>query len=337
MLKNEWNEESVVELIRESFREIISPEARGLIDDGAWLPKCAASSTRVISCDAFQEKTDFLLQIAPVEAAGCRAIMQNLSDLAAMGAKPVGFVWSLEIPMRWLANDGELLRRFCNGAAKASLGTQLQFYGGDLSFSSDRFGCTITILGDVDGTPHSRQGAQSGDHIYVSRKLGLSSYGLDIILRLRSKRKAMTEANFTQFVTSLNDDERKAVWAHLSPAAEIELASTMLGKVTACMDISDGLARDLHRLCKASKVGAQLNSLEAVFHEALPHEKAASYAIYGGEDFALLFTASPDTKIAASCIRIGTISAKEGIVYQTTGGKVSNLEPLGYDHFTSRT
>jgi thiamine-monophosphate kinase len=332
-----WSEESVVDLIRESFTGCLAEGARDLIDDGAWLPKVSAYATRVISCDAFQEGNDFLLHLSPVQSAGYRAVVQNISDLAAMGAAPVGFVWSLEVPALWLKARGALLSEFCDGAAKACRMYDLRFYGGDLSFSSDRFGCTITILGDVEGKPHSRRGAKPGDVIYVSRPLGLSSFGLSVLFeKLGARKQTMSEAKFEVFLSKLSQEKNSGVKTHLWPEAEIKLAQKLLGSATACMDISDGLGRDLYRLCNASKVGAELDNLKAAFHPDLPGAKAYEYAIHGGEEFALLFTAPPKFKAPKRCVRIGKVTSKLGI-YELDGTQRKKIAPKGYDHFTSRT
>lgn len=331
-----WTEESVVDLIRGSFESIVAPGARGLIDDGAWLPELTKSTTRVVSCDAFQEGNDFLRTLSPLESAGHRVITQNLSDLAAMGARPVGFLWSLEVPSGWLNRHGEWLKRFCNGAAAACQEQGLLFYGGDLSFSADRFGCTVTILGDVRGQPLSRQGARPGDHLFVSRPLGLSAFGLELLLKKMRGRETVSLKRFSTFASKLTQNEQTAIQKHLWPKAEIELGQSLVGLASACMDISDGLARDLHRLCRASKVGAELTHLNAAFHDALPSLSARKYAAFGGEEYALLFTTPPQIKPKHPGIRIGTITDQEGIVLEQQGSRRVRLDARGYDHFTSR-
>ena len=270
-------ESQVIDLIKNIFRPILAPGAKNLLDDGAELPPCPPGHTRVMSLDAFQEHNDFKMGLEPLESAGHRAIIQNLSDLAAMGAKPVGFLWSLEIPPLWLENQALYLKRFCEGAFKTAQENNLEFYGGDLS-AAQNFSCAITVLGDVLGKPLGRQGAQPGDKIYVSRKLGVSA------------------------------------------GAELKLGQQLVGVARACMDISDGLAKDLARLCAASGVGAHL-------HTVPNHPQATrEQALYGGEDYALLFTA-PQSQVG---IEIGTITKAPQILL-----KNKILKPGGYDHFSS--
>lgn len=266
------NESQILEVIREIMLPVIATGAHDFLDDGAELPPCPIGHTRVVSLDAFQEHNDFIIGLEPLESAGYRAIIQNLSDLAAMGAKPLGFLWSLELPINWL---DQYLREFCFGALKACQTYGLEFYGGDLSASPDRFSCAVTIFGDVSGKPLGRRGAKSGNKIYVSRPLGITG------------------------------------------EAEIELGQKLVGHATACMDISDGLAKDLYRLCKASGVGAHLQ------HIPYPEGVTLEQALYAGEDYALLFTA-PSSKHG---IEIGVITQKPGIDFN------GPLLEKGFDHF----
>ena len=160
--------------------------------------------------------------------------------------------------------------------------------------------------------------AKPGDKIYVSHKLGLSAFGLDLLLERKAKGSS------------------DAVNAHLNPTAEIALGRKLIGLASSCMDISDGLLKDLTRLCKASKVGAELDALDQVIHPALPADKARDYALNGGEEFALLFTAPASQKVPKGCVRIGRIVRGQGC-YEIVGSEKKLLTAQGYDHFVSRT
>ena len=186
------NESQIIELIKAIFEPILAPGAKNLLDDGAELPPVPTGNTRVISLDAFQEHNDFEIGLGTLESAGSKAINQNPSDLAAMGAKPVGFLWSLELPAAWLENNALYLKQFCEGALKTCQENNLEFYGGDLSASKNAFSCAITIFGDVAGKPLGRQGAQPGDKIYVSRELGDSAEGDDWPLFLSRNEEQVT-------------------------------------------------------------------------------------------------------------------------------------------------
>ncbi|MEI6790264.1 MAG: AIR synthase related protein [Myxococcaceae bacterium] len=281
------NESQIIDLIKNIFRPILASGAKDLLDDGAELPPCPPGYTRVVSLDAFQEHNDFKIGLGPLESAGHRAITQNLSDLAAMGAKPIGFLWSLELPSSWLENNALYLTQFCTGALKVCQENKLEFYGGDLSASKSHFSCAITIFGDVLGRPLGRQGARPGDKIYVSREL--------------------------------------VDWAaNPYPRAELKLGQELVGLATACMDISDGLAKDLARLCKASGVGAKI-------HTVPNHAEATrEQALYGGEDYALLYT-TQESKLG---IEIGEITKAPQILIKNLEG-YETLKPGGFDHFKS--
>ncbi|MBH2006863.1 MAG: hypothetical protein I8H75_05975 [Myxococcaceae bacterium] len=287
------SEAKIISVIKEQLKPILAPGAQELLDDCALLPPVLPGFHRVISQDAFQEKNDFQIGLGPLESAGYRAIIQNLSDIAAAGGTPIGFLWSLEIPESWFQNDLAFLTAFLKGAVAASQSHGVQFYGGDLSRSALHFSCSITIFGDVKGKPLGRQGARPGDRIYVSRPLGASAAGLKNLL---------------------DGIDGPANPIHLYPTAELELGPKLVDIATACMDLSDGLSKDLHTLCSASKVGARVHTLPK-------HSLAsADQALLGGEDYALLFTAQ-DSPYG---IEIGEIVA------DTNEMPWSNC---GYDHF----
>lgn len=319
----QWSEEKVVLLIKRIFKKILSKGAHDLVDDAASLPPCPKHSTRVISCDTIIENTDFIIHaLSPIQSAGHRVITQNLSDLAAMGAKPVGFVWSLEIPAKWLENNAVLLRDFCKSVAKLCFKKQLFFYGGDLSLSKDKFACTVTIFGDVKGKPLSRSGAKPGDAIFLSKPLGACSVGLRELLKKKPS---------------------SLIKAHLYPNDEIELGQSLVGLASSCMDISDGLSRDLYRLCATSKVSAILENVKALVHPNIASEKnAEEIALSSGEEYALLFTV-PAKKIkkvkkTKNMIEIGTIISlknEKPQVFIKRNLQFMILEKKGYDHFSS--
>ncbi|MBL4818560.1 MAG: thiamine-phosphate kinase, partial [Deltaproteobacteria bacterium] len=163
-------------------------------------------------------------------------------------------------------------------------------------------GCAITIFGDVAGKPLGRRGAKPGDKIYVSKALGASAAGLEWLMANRHC-----------------EEHSDVAIQHLYPTPELELGQKLVNHATACMDISDGLAKDLHRLCKASKVGAELHHVPCYKDVSLEH------ALYGGEDYALLFTA-PKSRFG---IEIGEIT--KGPALEHNG---QPLENKGYDHFS---
>jgi thiamine-monophosphate kinase len=198
-----------------------------------------------------------------------------------MGGTPLYCLVSLALAPwtdeRWM--DG-----FYKGVYKLLLKAKVSLAGGDISHG-DQFICDVILCGAIaKGKALLRSGAQPGDVLYVSGRLGGWRNKRAIVPRLECGRK-------------------------------------LLGVATACMDISDGLALDLHRLCKASGVAAELDTV--------PLLKGATVdqALHDGEDYELLYTARP--RVKAPGIRIGRITkGKPGAV--RFEGKP--LAPIGYDH-----
>ncbi len=218
--------------------------------------------------------------------AGRRALARSLSDIAAMGAAPRFCLLSLAVP-RW--TDQQWIDAFFGGVLQLAAETNTALAGGDLS-RTRQVACDVMVCGSVArGQALRRDGARVGDAIYVSGPLG------------GWRRKPAI-------------------------APRLDVAKKLTGKATACIDISDGLALDLHRLCLASRVAAALDDI--------PRLEGASLreALHDGEDYELLYTAPPRTRVPG--IRIGAIvKGKPGAIM--LAGKP--LEPKGYDHFRKRS
>jgi thiamine-monophosphate kinase len=218
--------------------------------------------------------------------AGARALGRALSDIAAMGAEPRFCLVSLTLGP---VHDEAWLKSFFRGLLKLARATNTMLAGGDLSRSALQTHVDVTLCGVVPkGTALRRDTAQVGDDIYVSGPLGRP-------------------------------------WNHpVEP--RLALGQALRGIATACMDLSDGLSRDLPRLCTASKVSAAI--------EHVPIYKGATIerALHGGEDYELLFTVPHGAKVPKGTTRIGSITAgRVGKVFYC--GRP--LPPLGWDHFSS--
>jgi thiamine-monophosphate kinase len=221
----------------------------------------------------------------PPATIGRRALARSLSDIAAMGATPRFCLVSLAIAP-WV--DEKWIKQFYRGLLRLAAQTKVTLAGGDLSHADQIF-CDVMVCGSVPKDKALRRdGARPGDSIYVSGPLG----------GWKNKRVI---------------------------AARLDIGQKLLGKATACMDISDGLALDLHRLTLASNVAAEL--------DAIPLLKGATVeqALHDGEDYELLYTVPPRVRVPG--IRVGTIrKGKPGTL--TYAGKP--LQPRGYDHFQHR-
>jgi thiamine-monophosphate kinase len=207
-----------------------------------------------------------------------------------MGGTPKYCLLSIAVPQDWP------LDRFYAGALAELKRYRTELIGGDLS-STNQFTCDVTVCGEV---PHNkallRSGARPADGIYVSGPLGASAARNYLIPPV--------------------------------PRARIELGRELRGVATACMDLSDGLSIDLHRLCLESNVEAHL--------ETIPVASGATGqdALHGGEDYELLFT-MPDRHASRfpGIIRIGTVHRGHAGSVLLNGEPVA---PLGHDHFARR-
>lgn len=317
------DEAALVRLVRRRFAGLVSPGALSLEDDAAVLPPVRRGSERVVSVDQAHEHIHFLARHP--DSAGWRAIVRNLSDLAAMGAAPVGFVWTLALPSSWLLDDGRPLDAFLRGAARACRRYRLPMFGGDLSRSHGGLSCTVTVFGDVRGRSLTRSGAKPGDDVYVSRPLGAAAAGLSLLERLPEE---------------LSRSERQALRAHLWPEPELGLGRLLVGKASACMDLSDGLAIDAGRLARASGVALHLDTTAvraAVNPAAGDAALGLSRALSGGDDYALLFTLPKATRAPRGCLRVGEVRRGRGVFLVETSAsgraRTRPLDELGYEHF----
>ena len=296
-----------------------------------------------VSSDLFIENVHFRKSYFTPFDIGYKSLAVNLSDMAACGARPIGFSLNLGIPddldMGWLD-------QFFQGMASLANKNGVSLVGGDLSKASV-IAVSITIFGEISGVSCflTRGGSMPGDVLFCIGQLGLARVGLHVLER---------------FGRDALEIWPKACKAHLRPQPHCN-AGLVLGRIgfsarpPALMDVSDGLMRDLPRLLgltgelsssqtTMASLGASLEIPEATLHKEVlawsheQHENPVNTALLGGEDYALLGSCAPDllpTLEAAipEFTRIGIV---------TDDGKIrcNNLEtPLleGYDHFSLKT
>ena len=255
-----------------------------------------------------------------------RLLAVNLSDLAATGAVPAYAFLALAAPAGF--DHKKFFTAFLAGCRRFGL----RLAGGDLA-KSDRFTAALTLMGTKEkgGRWLKRSGAVPGHALWLGGTVGESAAG-----RLALERGESFEA----FSSSLRAAARRAARRHLRPEPQIDLGRWLAKrKHGAAMDVSDGVARDLHRLCRASAVGAEIEAdalpLTDRFRDlckALDTDPLA-LALGGGEDYVLLFTLPKDAEppAAFACRRIGTITKRGGVLLLRNGGK-EPLPELGWDH-----
>ncbi|HEY2469723.1 MAG TPA: thiamine-phosphate kinase [Terracidiphilus sp.] len=276
----------------------------------------------------------FRLDWHPPETVGHRTLARGLSDLAAMGARPLAAFLSLGLPENLIGQRGRIpswVDRFFDGFLALAADFKTPLAGGDLSGSPVAI-ADILLVGAVPrGKALLRSGARPGDLLYITGALGGSAAGLDHLQKNQAR-------NFTARNRRPRDGSGSLA-AHLWPQPRIPqgLWLERKGAATAAIDISDGLSTDLDHICIESRVGAEIDAV------SLPVFRGASLeqALHGGEDYELLFAARPGTRIPAriggvSVTRIGRIvkaqSGRSRIVLLTNAGP-QPLPRHGWEHF----
>ncbi|MEM1404171.1 MAG: thiamine-phosphate kinase [Pseudomonadota bacterium] len=269
--------------------------ALGVGDDAALL-KLVTGEVLAVSTDAAIEGRHFPVG-APADRIAYRSVAAAASDLAAMGARPLGFTLSLTVPEA----DEAWFSTLREGLADASQSFALPLVGGDLTRGP--LALVITVFGGViDGKALQRDGAKVDDVLYVDRTLGDAAMGLQVLTSELALEDEAAEAALQRF------------WR---PMPALVLGVSLAGVATAAIDLSDGLLADLEHVAKASGVAIHVHidqlPLSGVLNSAFNREEALSLALSGGEDFALCFTLPPQVQAPAGCIAIGDVRAGSGV------------------------
>jgi len=286
----------------------------------------AVVGDQVITTDMLVEDVDFTRAI-PMELVARKSLVANLSDLAAMGATPSYAVVALGAPP-WLD-----IESFMAAMAAAANTYSIEIVGGDLS-RAEKLVVSIAAVGRAK-RPLLRSGAKAGDRLYVSRPLGASDAGLQLLQRGWSLEPPHDLPYLQREFASA------VIRRHTDPEPEVSLgiALAAIDAVTACIDISDGLSTDLHHLCDASAVGAEIERERIPLFPDLVGAGSAlgidvrKAVLHGGEEYALLFTSSLresdlSTRASRPVYAIGRIAAEKGV--RLDG---QPLPAGGYDHF----
>ena len=256
---------------------------------------------------------------------GHRALAVNLSDLAAMGAEPAWALLGITLP----GVDEPWLSGFSAGLDALARRHGVALVGGDTTRGP--LTVSMALAGIVPaGLALRRSGARAGDDLWVSGTPGDAAAGLAVLEgRLPAQGRA-----------------REALLARFQlPQARVALGLALRGVATACIDVSDGLAGDLAKLCAASGVGADVDSRELPLSAGLcsvaTREARLGYALAGGDDYELLFTAAPSERPRLAVLDAGVVLKRIGAISEAPGVRVDGAAPgrdagHGFDHFTAR-
>ncbi len=297
-------------------------------DDGAvWQP--SRSHRSVVTTDALIENVHFRRDTMPVRDVGWRAMAANISDLAAMGARPLLATVALGMPVDFPEADIlELYRGMLDVASRHGCGIA----GGDLTRAPELF-IAITAIGEVRPSHvKGRGGARSGDIVAVTGALGASRAGLHL----------------ADNASMLNGELREqALAAHRRPEPRVAEGAWLAASehVHSMMDISDGVSTDLARMCVQSHCAALLENVpvasSAVEAAKQRGEDAQAYALAGGEDYELLVAVAPrafthlsfrfNKRFGRPLYAIGRFREGSGLYARAEEGEAP-LAPTGWDH-----
>ncbi len=310
---------SEFELIARYFTRGTTHTTLGVGDDGALIaptPGCEL----VISTDMLVEGTHFLPDTDPQDL-GWKTLAVNVSDMAAMGARPRWATLAIALPHA----DEAWIAAFAQGVFACADEFGIDLIGGDTTRGPRNF--CVTIFGEVaSGKALRRSGARAGDDVWVSGKPGQAALGLAHL----QGRTALSEPHRADCIAALQ-----------RPQPRVALGLALQGLATAAIDVSDGLLADLGHILEASAVSAQLTI-------AVPPAPTLERDAYlsGGDDYELVFTVPAQartavtalaTKLALPLTRIGSILAgpRGSIELRDLEGRIVEPPHRGYDHFMS--
>ncbi|WP_438274516.1 thiamine-phosphate kinase [Nitrobacter sp.] len=317
------------DLIARYFRPIATdPGALGLTDDAAIL-KCGRDDL-VITTDAIVEGVHFLSGDPP-DTVARKALRVNLSDLAAKGAAPAGFVMSLALRN---ADEG-WLSSFARGLSDDATGFGCPLLGGDTVATPGPLTISITAFGRVPpGETILRSSAEPGDRIVVSGTIGDASLGLAVL----TGKMTVGDVAIREMLLG----------RYRIPQPRIGLAESVRNYARAAMDVSDGLAGDLAKLCAASGVSAVIDAASVPLSDATrglieQGQTCLESVVSGGDDYEILCTITEDrfSDFARTALSVGVAVTSIGTIvagdtppkWLDAEGKEIALSRLSYSHF----
>ena len=317
------------ELIARFFTRPVPPGRQDIalaVGDDCALLQPGPGEQWAVSTDTLIEGIHFLPTVDPA-ALGHKALAVNLSDLAACGAAPRCCLLALALPR---VEEG-WLQSFSDGFYAMADAQGCVLAGGDTTRSPQGVMITVTVMGVVPrGEALLRSGARPGDDIWVSGNLGDAAWGLAL-------RRGEASADAAQARSAIERLER--------PQPRVGLGLALRGVASAAIDISDGLLGDLGHILEQSRVGARILWDQVPRSDGLrrrPDAEQLRWALQGGDDYELLFTAPAQGRAAVEAAagaagvavtRIGEIMATGGLVLLDAAGRSMDTAPRAFDHF----
>jgi len=307
------------DFINKYFKPLTSKEARKLIDDAA-LYKPKLNTDIVISTDSLAEGVHFFGNENPKDIAK-KCLRVNLSDIAAMGAKPVFYNLAINVPKN---KANIFIPAFAEGLKEDQEIYDIKLIGGDLTASLKYITITITIFGEIPSNQAvSRNGANINDFLYVTGYLGLSKIGLD---------------NFSSNSKDLSQAKKK----YLLPQPRINLGIELRNIATSMIDVSDGLVQDATHLAVNSNLSLELNvnQLPLPSLKFIQKEELLNAALYGGDDYELLFSCKENDLLLEKLSKLSNVKITKIGVFKKIQKMYLNFKGLeevpkiiSYSHF----
>lgn len=321
------------EFIRTHLSPLAGPEGLNLTDDAACL-------TPPLGCDLVLTKDTMVegVHFPKGRHGGDTAeklLRVNLSDLAAKGARPLGYLLSLALPRDV---DRRLLTGFVKGLRDVQDAYDFTLWGGDTVSTSGPMIVTATLIGAVPmGTMVTRSGAFVGDDIWITGAIGDAYLGLQHVLG--------------RAIEPVPDGEARHHWeeAYLRPEPRLLLRKLLRKYATAAVDISDGLVADISHICEASKLGADIHiedvpmsgPTQTWLHGQIDRDKALAILLTAGDDYEVAFTSQPENRAAIrntagelglELRRIGECREGTSVNLIKPNGSHLNVTKRGYTH-----
>lgn len=333
MKLKEIGEFGFIERFKPAFDHLIAKGTTGIGDDCSIMPT-GEGRNLLVTTDLLIEGVHFLREAITPYQLGIKSLAVSLSDIAAMGGKPVGSFLSVAIPSDV---DVEYLDSFMEGYHQLSNLHKTPLLGGDTTKSLQHLAINVCAIGECPkGRAKLRSSAKPGDLICVTGSLGSSAAGLQALLQGIKK----------------DDDVRSLIEGHHQPDVRVNEGLLLAGTagVNAMMDISDGIASDLLHILKASGCGATVDIDKLPISETMSKVAIScgwnkyQLAATGGEDYELLLTISPEyynevsTAFSAAfnipLTAIGKIVAGAPTISWRFNGRPTNESLHGFNHFT---
>ncbi|HEY7697250.1 MAG TPA: thiamine-phosphate kinase [Vicinamibacteria bacterium] len=347
MRLSELGEDAFLRELQKRFPAKSESVVLGIGDDAAILDP-PAGERLLLTTDSLVEGVHFARRWMPPKFLGRKAVAVNASDIAAMGGEPLAVLLSLAVPSE---SEVQALWQLVEGVDERARELGMSLVGGNLASSPGGIHVDVTVVGATAGRRALRRsGARPGNGIYLSGKIGAAITGL----RLLEEGAVLAPAGGLIVPEGLRSGPlplaETCIRAHIDPEPRLALGRELNRRrlATACIDVSDGLALDLHRLSRASGVGARIQesalplSPGLLAWERVWKRDPMLSALGGGEDYELLFTGSEEKlsryreRSDLLLTRIGETTAEERVELVGRDGVARPMPASGWDHFGAR-